>query len=486
MSTYNISGFSSQGNSSNTQNIYMNGLYMDSFKFRRYEKSINAGSTGLYMVCNSCDGEDVSRKLFAQMKAEVMLDDDMSADEIFSLAMMVVSDFDMRCSGAGRSVLDISIVAVSGMDVRAVSMGNTEVYVKAGGALRPLCMANPMLALGHGNVYRLEVLPVEWRLSEGDSVLACTGELSKIVHFRQLEECMSSNSAGCMKAIDNCLSSVKSKSSVSMVCIGAGSSDLIIEDSDNDIVSARNHHTGKKNMLIVAIIAAVVAVCLLVAGIYIFWQIDKTDSNMIEEIDISTGMTKEEMDVLKNTRNFASLKNYHLDTVKPVYEKNKVTVENIEVAFKQGFYNSVKDDESYKTVKENIDIFNPAFEEYMEIVSDIDSLENDEEGKKRLDEVAEIVYFSYDNMIRAYTTMDNLRETREETKKNESKSKKTSAPKKSEKKSTSAPKKPSGNTKTETKPEPELKTEPKSEPKPAFSNGGGNTATFSGNNAEWN
>ncbi len=294
MADYKIYGLSKQGMSSmhNCDNIYMNGIYMDSFVFSLYEKDLSeSGNTALIIICGGLTDNDISKELLSEVKELCEGYEDEEAEAVIKKVSGVVEKLDMKYGGDKKPKLDVGILAVKGSSAFALSYGNIGMLMNKGNSYTPVFQGSGKYSVGVGNIAGSRLKPVEKKLSKSTRFLLYTDTVAKAVDTNTLIGCLKYDTPG------ECIQRLKFLSQIQNLD-NPGS--VVCMDFDTGIESGGKVANIVLGLIIAAIIAAVVTM-----GITLFGTPDSNSAKSRETIEKleKEGKLKEEVNKLRDEAN---------------------------------------------------------------------------------------------------------------------------------------------------------------------------------------
>ncbi len=271
---YNVSGLSRQGESGikNSDNIYINGVYMDSFTFSRYEKNICINDNiALYVLCAGHGDGDVSKQLLKKIREEQQGDTPRLAKELLSAAVQAVAFCDIQLSATPGRALDVAVLVTEGENCYAVTFGRISIMVKEQNTTFNLCYGDERCAVGTGNVISGTADPICRRLLPGSRILMYTDETAAAFTMRDFDMCMNADSAAsCVAGLDRVLEQRRMELPASMICIDMPDAPKVEEKGTpvGAVVGNTDDGSMKKVIIGIAIVFAVIVIgmCIFLFG----------------------------------------------------------------------------------------------------------------------------------------------------------------------------------------------------------------------------
>lgn len=259
MMRYNINGLSRQGISSvrNSDNIYMNGVFMDTFTFTRFEKDfLSEAESSLFIICGANSDNDIAKEVLREVKANVTDDNPMSGELVLATVLKIMSDADQKYAGSGNT-LDVGIVVTEGNEIYAICFGEITIFSKNGDGISCLCNGTSGFALGSGRMLQSESKPVSKKLTADTRILMSTCSLAESMQIYDIEGCMELPTVkDCVGKIDSLVDIKGIQNPISVICV-----DMAVDEA----VKA-----GKGFAIAMGSIIAVVVAVFIFTGVSIF------------------------------------------------------------------------------------------------------------------------------------------------------------------------------------------------------------------------
>ncbi len=396
---YSISALSRQGESQvkNSDNIYMNGVYMDSFTFSRYEKEQEiAGGASLLVLCAGYDDQSIARQFLRKVNDTInCLEDNTSPEEMFAAAAVCAMELD-KSLPSGKKVLDVGVLAVNGCECYAVCFGEITVTIAEAGRVYRLCTGHPSGAIGMGNTDKSRVMPDPKRFSAGARVLMHTASVTSSLMGEGIEPSMAKPTAGeCISSLDMYLEQVHTQEPVSMICMD-------IAPSAN--IGSVSRRLGKKELVAIAV-AGIIAVAVL-AGVIaaIAGSSSGKSKGVIREGGVS-------MEALKAQGTWNKTKDTITNNHKNMTDA-KSWVETVEAAILGGYYQNVVYSAEMTVVTDGIATFNEKYSSYIDLYNKIDTLEGDD--RESIVAYGDAAISAYNALVEAVPRLDAAKASKDE------------------------------------------------------------------------
>ncbi len=429
---YSISALSRQGESQvkNSDNIYMNGVYMDSFTFSRYEKEQEiAGGASLLVLCAGYDDQSIARRFLNRVnKAVKKLSSDTDAAELMDTVTQCVKDIDSSASEK-KKLLDVGILITHGIECSAACFGEVTVTVDEGESIYSLCSGTEDGAVGLGNTADEQVMSEPKSFATGARILMHTVSVTDAMHAEDIQSAMRKPTASaCIGILDKKLQDVKTP--ISMICIDIAPEAL---DDENDKRFAINNIKKTNSPSAAAIACAVlVAVALIATAVGVI--VASRPSKPELEGGVSIQVLKEQGSWNKTK---ASLADNHGNMTAA-----KTWVEGVETAILNRHYKNVAYTDEMVAVTDNIATFNDKYRIYIDLYNKLDTLEG--EDRKTVVTSASDATAAYNSLVEAVPKLNEAKNTKDEADKKaaEAKAKAAAEAKKKENKKNKATQRP--------------------------------------------
>ncbi len=409
MVNYNIYGLSTQGKSSmhNCDNIYINGVYMDSFIFNHYQKNISGSDNiALLIICGGITDNSISKELLSAVR-------DLSKEKIYTEPLTVVEEIseivvhlDSKYGADRKRKLDVGIFATGGGNACAISYGNVGMLIGNDGKYTSFCKGSRSNSVGTGSIAHAKLKPTFKKISEKNRVLLYTGPVSAAMKASEITGCLHYNSVKeCVDNIEALAGNKYMQNPFSLICMDVETEKTTAYKSKDD----DDNNPGRSKRALTAVILLLLSAVIAIAGIAIGMR------NNSSEEELSGGVSVLELKNLAS-QNWKEAKAGYAQLHEEI-ETNKKTCEEILKSLEAGEYDIVtesgQDTEALEDdIKQFIDVYE---DEYIQNYNKlIEAVDEDTVLRRAVDNAVKKLKEKYTGINEKKTALDTKRTEAEE------------------------------------------------------------------------